>query len=299
MRSSRRGARRTRSTPPTGSGPSPTLPPRACMDCPTTWARRRRPRRLRSTAARSAPGTARCRSGSAMPAVPWPWAKWLRDRMGCRPGRGGELRAEILRPIFEELHRPPLGVHDTLTLRRIPLASIAKASCPRRRWAYDFAWCRPPTAMLADLQSTDILLLRKLCAPKLRLRCREVAAVRAWGSIPAGLIAAACASSSEAIKPSYVSPLQYQNLTCQQIGQEMERVSRRASEGCWRSGQQQNQRCLGDWRYHRLVLAGRVLHQRRWPDCGRTRAIRASSRPWSRSAFRRTAICEYRSAARN
>ena len=54
--------------------------------------------------------------------------------------------------------------------------------------------------------------------------------MRAWGSILAGLIAAACASSSEAIKPSYVSPLQYQNLTCQQIGQEMERVSRRAAE---------------------------------------------------------------------
>jgi hypothetical protein len=30
-----------------------------------------------------------------------------------------------------------------------------------------------------------------------------------------------CASSSDAIKPAYVSPLQYQNLTCQQIGAEM------------------------------------------------------------------------------
>ena len=41
------GGRRTRSTPPISSGPSPTLPPRACMDCPTTLARRKRPRGLR------------------------------------------------------------------------------------------------------------------------------------------------------------------------------------------------------------------------------------------------------------
>lgn len=45
-----------------------------------------------------------------------------------------------------------------------------------------------------------------------------------------GLLIAGCASSSDAIRPAYISPLQYQNLTCQQIGAEMERVSRRASE---------------------------------------------------------------------
>jgi hypothetical protein len=44
------------------------------------------------------------------------------------------------------------------------------------------------------------------------------------------MLLAACASSSDAIKPAYISPLQYQGLTCQQIGGEMERVSRRASE---------------------------------------------------------------------
>jgi hypothetical protein len=54
--------------------------------------------------------------------------------------------------------------------------------------------------------------------------------MRAWGTVLVGLIVGACASSSDAIKPAYVSPLQYQNLTCQQIGAEMERVSRRASE---------------------------------------------------------------------
>ena len=54
--------------------------------------------------------------------------------------------------------------------------------------------------------------------------------MRAGGSVFAALLLAACASSSEAIKPAYVSPLQYQHLTCQQIGAEMERVSRRAAE---------------------------------------------------------------------
>jgi hypothetical protein len=54
--------------------------------------------------------------------------------------------------------------------------------------------------------------------------------MRAGGCVIAGLLIAGCASSSDAIKPAYVSPLQYQGLTCPQIGAEMERVSRRASE---------------------------------------------------------------------
>src|SRR2546423_130811 len=54
--------------------------------------------------------------------------------------------------------------------------------------------------------------------------------MRAGGSILACMALAACASSSDAIKPAYISHLQYQHLSCQQIGAEMERVSRRASE---------------------------------------------------------------------
>lgn len=41
---------------------------------------------------------------------------------------------------------------------------------------------------------------------------------------------AGCASSSNEITPSYVSPLQYQHLSCQQIAAEAERVSHRASQ---------------------------------------------------------------------
>jgi len=41
---------------------------------------------------------------------------------------------------------------------------------------------------------------------------------------------AGCASSSADIAPSYISPLQYNGLTCQQIGLEAQRVSARATE---------------------------------------------------------------------
>lgn len=50
----------------------------------------------------------------------------------------------------------------------------------------------------------------------------------------AGLLALAvltgCAKSASEIQPSYVSPLQYQHLTCQQLGAEAQRVSSRASQ---------------------------------------------------------------------
>jgi hypothetical protein len=68
--------------------------------------------------------------------------------------------------------------------------------------------------------------------------------MRAWGCVLAGLLTAGCASSSDAIKPAYVSPLQYQNLTCQQIGAEMERVSRGASEA---AGVQDSQKTTDAW----------------------------------------------------
>lgn len=41
---------------------------------------------------------------------------------------------------------------------------------------------------------------------------------------------AGCASASNDISAAYVSPLQYNNLTCEQLGLEAERVSARASE---------------------------------------------------------------------
>src|SRR5262245_40235934 len=68
--------------------------------------------------------------------------------------------------------------------------------------------------------------------------------MRTSGSILLGLLAAACASLSDAIKAAYVSPLQYQGLSCQQIGAEMERVSRRASEA---AGVQDSQRSSDQW----------------------------------------------------
>jgi hypothetical protein len=41
---------------------------------------------------------------------------------------------------------------------------------------------------------------------------------------------AGCAKSASEIQPSYVSPLQYQHLSCQQLGAEAQRVSSRASQ---------------------------------------------------------------------
>jgi len=41
---------------------------------------------------------------------------------------------------------------------------------------------------------------------------------------------AACASSSETVTGSYVSPLQYQNYSCQQIGEEAQRISARVAQ---------------------------------------------------------------------
>jgi hypothetical protein len=39
-----------------------------------------------------------------------------------------------------------------------------------------------------------------------------------------------CASSSNDIQPQYVSPIQYQHLSCSQIGAEAQRISRRVAE---------------------------------------------------------------------
>jgi hypothetical protein len=56
---------------------------------------------------------------------------------------------------------------------------------------------------------------------------------RTLSVVTAGLVVAtigACASSSSDIRASYVSPLQYQGYTCQQISAEAARVSSRAAE---------------------------------------------------------------------
>ena len=68
--------------------------------------------------------------------------------------------------------------------------------------------------------------------------------MRAWCCILGGLLTAGCASSSGDISPAYVSPLQYQHLTCQQFGAGAERVSRRASEV---SGVQDSKRTSDQW----------------------------------------------------
>ena len=44
------------------------------------------------------------------------------------------------------------------------------------------------------------------------------------------LLAAGCASSSEMVTGSYASPLQYQSYSCQQLGEEAQRISARVAQ---------------------------------------------------------------------
>ena len=55
-------------------------------------------------------------------------------------------------------------------------------------------------------------------------------------SVTAAALLSACASSPQNITATYVSPLQYQNFTCQQLGLESQRIGARVAEV---TGQQQ------------------------------------------------------------
>ncbi len=54
--------------------------------------------------------------------------------------------------------------------------------------------------------------------------------IRLISILGSAAIVAGCASASGDIRAAYVSPLQYNNLSCEQLGLEAERVSARASE---------------------------------------------------------------------
>ncbi len=59
-----------------------------------------------------------------------------------------------------------------------------------------------------------------------------------FGAVLAALFMAGCASKSADIAPAYVSPLQYQSLTCPQLTAEAQRVSAAAAAA---AGQQDSQ----------------------------------------------------------
>jgi hypothetical protein len=50
-----------------------------------------------------------------------------------------------------------------------------------------------------------------------------------WLSATCALTLAACATSSDKIAPSYVSPMQYEAYDCRQLAEEAQRVSHRAA----------------------------------------------------------------------
>ena len=62
---------------------------------------------------------------------------------------------------------------------------------------------------------------------------------------------AGCASAASEIRPAYISPLQYQNLSCPQLAAEAERLSRRVAEV---SGVQDSNRTTDAW-----VTAGAIV----------------------------------------
>jgi hypothetical protein len=62
--------------------------------------------------------------------------------------------------------------------------------------------------------------------------------VRGWVSIITAVSLAGCASKSADIAPVYVSPLQYQSLTCQQLAAEGQRIAAAAATA---AGQQDSQ----------------------------------------------------------
>jgi hypothetical protein len=54
--------------------------------------------------------------------------------------------------------------------------------------------------------------------------------MRVLVGVAAAALVAACAKNSADIAPSYVSPYQYESFTCDQLGEEAQRVSARAAE---------------------------------------------------------------------
>ena len=51
-----------------------------------------------------------------------------------------------------------------------------------------------------------------------------------WPSVAVLVGLAGCASSSDTVTGSYVSPLQYQTYSCQQLGEEAQRISTRVAQ---------------------------------------------------------------------
>jgi polygalacturonase len=68
--------------------------------------------------------------------------------------------------------------------------------------------------------------------------------MRILGIVALGAALCGCASSSQDIMPAYVSPVQYQSYTCQQLALEAQSISTRAGT---LSGVQDSQRTKDQW----------------------------------------------------
>src|SRR4030081_1187094 len=95
--------------------------------------------------------------------------------------------------------------------------------------------------------------------------------MRILGIVALGAALGGCASSSAEITPAYISPVMYQQYTCQQLAQEAQAVSTRAAALSGVQDSKPHQRWTGDCRSDRRLLAGGVLCRRRQTDSGRAR----------------------------
>jgi hypothetical protein len=73
---------------------------------------------------------------------------------------------------------------------------------------------------------------------------RGISKMRVLGIVALGVALGGCATSSQDIMPAYVSPVQYQNYTCQQLALEAQSISTRAAT---LSGVQDSQRTKDGW----------------------------------------------------
>jgi hypothetical protein len=81
------------------------------------------------------------------------------------------------------------------------------------------------------------------------------------GLLLCAALCAGCASSSTEIQPQYVSQIQYQHLSCQQISAEAQRVSRRVAEVSGVQDEKASSDAVATRSGACDLLAGGVLHQ--------------------------------------
>jgi hypothetical protein len=91
-------------------------------------------------------------------------------------------------------------------------------------------WCLPNKPLVMRRRRTAIGYPIYHSASAMLLWLGWGKSMRLAGLVALAAVCAGCASSSSDIQPQYVSELQYQHLSCQQLSAEAQRISRRVAE---------------------------------------------------------------------